>query len=93
MMRFFLIMAISLILTFLLNPIFKKTGATVKAKRSLDVHVHHSVFGLILLAIGIIIDSNAVIAVGLGIYLAHGLEEMYFNKRRFPKAFFIFVTR
>jgi predicted PurR-regulated permease PerM len=88
-MQIFLITVITLTLTFLLNPIFRK----INKKRSPKLHVHHSVLGVLLLAIGIIAGNKAFAAVGLGIYLGHGIEEIYFNKTNLIKAFFIFVTR
>ena len=89
-MQFFLITIIALVLTFSLNPIFKKIN---KKAPSLKVHIHHSVLGLLLLAIGLIIGNKVVAAIGLGIYLGHGVEEIYFNKQNVVTAFFIFVTR
>jgi hypothetical protein len=92
-MQFFLITIVTFILTFSLNPLFKKVNKTVYRKTSLKLHVHHSVLGVLLLAIGIIIGNKAVAALGLGIYLGHVMEEVYFNKRNIVTAFFIFVTR
>ncbi len=88
-MQLFLITMIATVTTFLLNPVFKK----VRKQRPTKLHVHHSVFGVLLLAVGIIIASKVVAAIGLGIYLGHGVEEIYFNKRSPVRAFFIFVTR
>jgi hypothetical protein len=89
-MQFFLITIITLVLTFSLNPIFKKIS---KKTPPLKFHIHHSVLGVLLLAIGIIIGNKDIAAIGLGIYLGHVVEEIYFNKRNVVRAFFIFVTR
>ena len=87
-MQFFLITIVTLILTFSLNPLFRKANKNISPK----IHVHHSVLGVLLLAVGLIIGNKVVAALGLGIYLGHSAEEIYFNKRNFVKAFFIFVT-
>lgn len=88
MWQFFLITIITLVLTFSLNPIFKK----ISKKRSFKLHIHHSVLGVLLLVIGLIVGNKVVTAIGLGIYLGHVVEEIYFNKRNVITAFFIFVT-
>lgn len=92
-MQIFLIIITTLILTFLLNPTFRKINKKVDKKRPLALHIHHSVIGMLLFVGGIIIESNVVAAIGVGVYLAHGLEEICFNKTHYIKAFFIFVTR
>jgi len=91
-MQIFLITVVVLVLTFLLNPVFKKINKK-RPVRPLKLHVHHSVLGVLLLIIGIITGNKTVTALGLGIYLGHVMEEIYFNKRNFIMAFFIFVTR
>jgi hypothetical protein len=91
-MQTLLITIITLVITVLLNPISKKVSRKVDDKRYLKVHVHHSVTGLLLLVIGLAFMNKIVIGLGLGIYLAQGIEEMYFNKKPFPKAFFILIT-
>ena len=88
-MQFFLITIVTLVLTFSLNPLFKKVTRKYPSK----FHIHHSVLGVLLLATGIIVRHKVVAAIGLGIYLGHGAEEIYFNKRNVFAAFFIFVTR
>ena len=88
-MQFFLITIITLALTFSLNPLFKKVTRKYPSK----LHIHHSVLGVLLLVIGLVIGNKDVAAIGLGIYLGHGVEEIYFNKRNVITAFFIFVTR
>lgn len=92
-MQIFLITIITFIVTFVLNPISKKISKKVNPDRFTKVHIHHSVWGVLLLAIGIIIGSKVVAALGLGIYLGHVAEEMYFNKRGLITAIFIFVNR
>jgi hypothetical protein len=88
-MQFFLITIVTLILIFSLNPLFRKANKKISPR----IHVHHSVLGILLLAIGIIVRHKVVAAIGLGIFLGHGVEEIYFNKRNVFAAFFIFVTR
>jgi UDP-N-acetylmuramyl pentapeptide phosphotransferase/UDP-N-acetylglucosamine-1-phosphate transferase len=92
-MQIIIITIITFVLTFSLNPVFKKVNKKINQKRSSKHHVHHSVLGVLLLAVGVIIGNEVVAAIGLGIYLAHGIEEIYFNKRNVIAAFFIFVTR
>jgi hypothetical protein len=86
------ITAITLALTFLFDLIFRKT--VEKRPFILNRHkIHHSVLGILLLAAGISLRNQALLAIGLGMYLSHGVEEMYFNRTRPPKAFFVFITR
>gem|GEM_PF-3526852 len=91
-MKFFLITIVTLVLTFLLNPISKKLSKLINPERFAKVHVHHSVWGALLLIIGIVIRNGSVAALGLGVYLGHVAEEIYFNRRNVIKAFFILVT-
>lgn len=91
-MQFFLITILTLTLTFSLNPISKKVSKKLNPDRFTKIHIHHSVWGVLLFIIGIVIGNKAVAAIGLGIYLGHVAEEIYFNKRNIIKAFFIFVT-
>jgi hypothetical protein len=92
-MRIFLLTIITFIVTFLLNPISKKVSRKINPDRFLKVHIHHSVWGVLLFVIGITVRNDSVLALGLGIYLGHVAEEVYFNKRNVIKAFFILVTR
>lgn len=92
-MNIFIITLITLVLIFLLNPVSKKASRHVSYERFLKVHIHHSVFGIILFIIGAVIGNAFILSVGLGMYLAHGVEEVYFNKKYSPKAFFVFFTR
>jgi len=92
-MKILLITIITLVLVFLLNPVSKKAGNRVKYEKFTKFHIHHSVFGVILFIIGAVIGNAFILSVGLGLYLAHGVEEVYFNKKHSPKAFFVFVTR
>jgi hypothetical protein len=81
------------VVTVLINPLSKKISKRVDDKKYLKVHVHHSITGLFILIVGLIFVNKIAIAIGLGIYLAHGFEEMYYNKKHFPRAFFILITR
>lgn len=92
-MQIFLVTIITVVITVLSNPLSKKISRRVDDKRYLKVHVHHSVTGLLILAAGLAFTNKIAIGIGLGLYLAHGIEEMYYNKRRFPEAFFILITR
>jgi hypothetical protein len=92
-MYIFIITMFTILLVFLLNPLFKKVNSKVDKKMAPKLHVHHSALGVFLLAIGVIVSNVYVIAIGLGIYLAHGIEEIYFNKTNPLKAFFVFVSR
>lgn len=87
-MQILLITIATLVLTFLLNPVFKN----VSKRTSFKLHVHHSVLGVLLFVVGLAVGNNTITAVGLGIYLGHVMEEIYFNKKGVIEAFFIFVT-
>lgn len=56
-------------------------------------HFHHSIFGIPPLLWGTFSLDVSIIIVGVGIIFAHGLEEIIFCKKRFPLAFFHFITR
>jgi hypothetical protein len=91
-MKFFLITLIAIVLTFLFGLVFRKTVE----KRPFIVRkykIHHSILGILLFLVGIILRNTIILSIGLGIYLSHGFEEMYFNKTGLPRAFFVFVTR
>jgi len=92
-MQFFLITIITIALDFLTHSQSKKLSNKIDDKKYIKVHIHHSVTGMLVLAVGIIIGNRAVMAIGVGIYVGHVLEEMYFNKRNFITALLIFVTR
>jgi hypothetical protein len=92
-MQFFLITIITIFLDFLSHSYSKKLSNKIDDKRYIKVHIHHSVTGMLVLAIGIIIGNRAIMAIGVGLYVGHVMEEMYFNKRNFITALFIFVTR
>lgn len=79
----------TIIITFALTPLFQKIGT----KRTSKLHIHHSVIGVALLVAGLVLNNSILASIGLGIYTAHGFEEIYYNKRRFPRAFLVFVTR
>ena len=84
-----MITTLTLIATFLLNPISKKAAKKINDEKYLKVHIHHSVYGVILFILGAVSGNAVILSVGLGIYLAHGAEEMYFDKTSPAKAFFI----
>lgn len=92
-MQFFLITIITIVLDLLTHSFSKKLSGKIDDKRYIKVHIHHSVTGMLLLAIGIIIGNRAVMAIGVGLYVGHVIEEMYFNKRNLITALFIFVSR
>lgn len=90
-MQIILITTAALALTFSLNPVFKAINKK-SPLRPAGLHIHHSVAGILLLSIGLIAENEVVAAIGLGVYLGHAAEEVYFNKRNFIAALFIFVT-
>jgi hypothetical protein len=53
--------------------------------------IHHSVLGAFLFLVGVLIQDAMVRSVGLGIYVSHVFEEMYFNKFGFVKSLSIFI--
>jgi hypothetical protein len=94
-MEFLLITMITFAVTFSLNPLYKKLDRKIneRRKRPSKFHIHHSVTGLFILVAGLLINNKVIAAMGIGIYLAHVAEEIYFNKRNVTKAFFILITR
>lgn len=92
-MQFLLVTILTVIVAVFINPLSKKVSHRVDDKRYLGIHVHHSVTGLLICAAGLIMGNKVVAAIGFGLYLAHGVEEIYYNKRKITKAFFIFITR
>ena len=92
-LQIFIMTIVTLLIAFLMNPLSKKAARKIQHEKYLRVHVHHSAYGVILFILGVVIGNVFLLSVGLGLYLAHGAEEIHFNKKRFPKAFFIFVTR
>lgn len=92
-MPFILITIVTFAVTFLLNPLSKKVAKRVRGKRHPRFHIHHSATGLLILVLGLAIHERIIAGLGLGIYLAHVAEEIYFNKKNVAKAFFILVTR
>jgi hypothetical protein len=73
----------------LLHPILEKLGE----KQSFKYHFHHSILGVFIFILGIILGNSIVIGLGAGVYLGHVFEEIYFCKTNVFKAFLIFVTR
>ena len=55
--------------------------------------IHHSVTALVLFLFGLFLNSELVLAVGLGMYVSHVAEEMYFEGEPFGRALLIFITR
>jgi hypothetical protein len=51
------------------------------------------VLGVSLFTLGAVIHNDPLLAIGLGMYLSHGLEEMYYNHTPVPAAFFVFITQ
>jgi hypothetical protein len=92
-MQFLLIMVITIVLDFLTHSFSKQLSNKIDDKRYIRVHIHHSVWGVLVLVLGIIIGNQVVMAIGAGVYIGHVMEEMYFNKRNLVTAIFIFVTR
>ncbi|HEV2339635.1 MAG TPA: hypothetical protein VGT05_02580 [Patescibacteria group bacterium] len=61
-----------------------------------NYHIHHSVVGLLLIVIGFFFApfyGTVISAVGFGLFVSHGVEELYFNHEKITKAFFIFITK
>ncbi|HEX7633338.1 MAG TPA: hypothetical protein VF401_03360 [Candidatus Saccharimonadales bacterium] len=92
-MLFAVVTLITLAITFLLNPISKKVSKKIKGDRHPKWHIHHSVTGLAILAVGLLVGVKIISAIVLGIYLGHVAEEIYFNKRNPIRALFILVSR
>lgn len=88
------IVLISGLLTFVTILLTHKKLSYVAVKVG-KYKIHHSVFGLLLIVIGRIADHsmhNLISSAGLGMYISHIFEEWAFNKIRFSKAIFIFIT-
>jgi len=56
---------------------------------------HHSILGILLILLSFFFKTykEIVFPIGLGIYISHGFEEIYFNHISIKKAFFVFVTK
>lgn len=96
-MNFILTSIISAIATFtwiyLTQPRWRNKSKHANFK---SYHLHHSIVGILMFLIGftfIPFYGILISAIGFGIFLSHGFEEMYFNHVKFSKAFFIFVTK
>lgn len=87
-MQIVVISLITVAAIMLLHPILEQLGK----KQSFKYHFHHSILGILMLIVGLVLSNNIIIGVGLGIYLGHVLEEIYFCKTNVFKAFVIFVT-
>lgn len=92
-MLFTFMTVVAFVVTFLLNPVSKKISGMITGKRHARFHIHHSVTGLLIFAAGVIVTNPVISGIGMGIYLGHVAEEIYFNKTGFVKAFFVLVTR
>ena len=55
--------------------------------------IHHSVIGLFMFLVGLFLGHQTVLSIGLGLYVSHVAEEIYFKGENFGHALFIFVTR
>ena len=89
MLQILLITFATVALTLLLHPVLEKLGE----KQTYKFHIHHSVIGVFVLGLGILMGNKIVLGIGLGFYLGHVLEEIIFCKTNIIKSFFIFVTR
>ena len=96
-MNFFIITIVSTVITFAwtfaTQKHWKKKNKYANIKKC---HIHDSLFGVALILIGFFINPfycTFMCAIGFGIFLSHGFEEMYFNHEKTTKAFFIFVTK
>lgn len=87
-MQFILITLATGALTFLFSPLWQKLGEKQPSK----LHIHHSILGLVLFIVGMIIGNMYLAPFGLGIYISHVLEEIYYCKTSFYKALFVLVT-
>ncbi len=57
--------------------------------------IHHSLLGVALIIIDLIIIKSPyrfISALGLGFYIAHGIEELHIGRVKSLRAFFIFIT-
>lgn len=86
---------------FLISLLFYKNSDRAKFRKITLIKirgykVHHSVFGLILALGGLLISTPfrySILEVGLGMYIGHIAEEMYFNKKTFLEAAVVFIEK
>ncbi|MBI2888677.1 MAG: hypothetical protein HYY10_02010 [Candidatus Liptonbacteria bacterium] len=55
--------------------------------------IHHSVTAVFSVLLGLFMGNSTILSIGLGMYISHVVEEIYFNGESFGKALSIFITR
>ncbi len=83
------------IVYFLVKPFAKRTHLYQKPLIVRGYKIHHSTHGILLLVLGALFTKslgNPLSAIGLGMYLSHIIEEMYFNKTKATDAILTFLT-
>ncbi len=90
-----MVFSISFLGTFLSILAGTKKGWTHLIVKIGRYHIHHSVFGIIFMGVGLVFTESLrlLFPVGLGMYLSHGFEEFFINKRKIPGSLFVFVTK
>ncbi len=86
---------------FLISLIFYKNSDKAKFRKIAllkiaGYKVHHSVFGIVLILLGLLIRipfRYTISEVGLGVYICHIAEEMYVNKKDIRDAIFVFTEK
>lgn len=96
-MSFIIVSIISTVVTFIWGLSYSKL-LSKKSKHTnfKNYHLHHSIVGVLLLLLGFFLIpfyGTTTAAIGFGIFLSHGLEEIYINHENLPKAFFVFITK
>lgn len=57
-------------------------------------YTHHSLVGVLIMIASFFTPYFFLFfSIGVGIFLAHGIEEIYFSHSSFVKAFFVFITK
>jgi hypothetical protein len=84
---------LSLIITY--SVIAYSQGSSWKGIRVEKYHFHHSSFviGVFLFGYFLPVLKDLFFGIGIGLFISHGLEEHFMNKKPFPGSFFIFITR
>ncbi|MBI2623819.1 MAG: hypothetical protein HYW65_04635 [Candidatus Liptonbacteria bacterium] len=90
-MQIFSITLITAIATFLLFLWYN--GFSGKPLIISGWQIHHSVVGVSLFLIGLFLEHQTVLSIGLGLYVSHVAEEIYFEGESLGHALVIFVTR
>jgi hypothetical protein len=90
----FLIFSASTIIMFVIGYLISKNTKQHLIRWS-KYSFHHSILGLLLILLSVFLKTykGIVFSVGLGIYISHGIEEMYFNHISIKKAFFVFIAK